>query len=183
MPAALSCLPLLRGIKTIKVPVNVVACNSSTTATVLGTSAARWGGSSSVLVDGWDFTSLPIPGRARGLVAEWRAGMAALLRFVRGRPERDGAAVVSAHRLHRLPQDLSPRLDVALEARPRSSPSVAPSISPPLTEASTLVSSSASASSSIIAPAQRNLFDEDLFAAAFTRRRCIQTSRHVLNMS
>ncbi|KAI5893139.1 uncharacterized protein SCHCODRAFT_02620971 [Schizophyllum commune H4-8] len=28
--------------------------------------------------------------------------MAALLRFVRGRPERDGAAVVSAHRLHRL---------------------------------------------------------------------------------
>ncbi|KAI5893128.1 uncharacterized protein SCHCODRAFT_02620946 [Schizophyllum commune H4-8] len=33
-------------------------------------------------------------GRARGLVAEWRAGMAALLRFVRGKPERDGAAVV-----------------------------------------------------------------------------------------
>ncbi|KAI5893123.1 uncharacterized protein SCHCODRAFT_02574266 [Schizophyllum commune H4-8] len=33
-------------------------------------------------------------GRVRGLVAEWRAGMAALLRFVRGRPERDGAAVV-----------------------------------------------------------------------------------------
>ncbi|KAI5893129.1 uncharacterized protein SCHCODRAFT_02447881, partial [Schizophyllum commune H4-8] len=102
MPAALSCLPLLRGIKAIKVPVNVVACNSPTTATVLGTSAARWGGSSSVLVDGWDFTSLPIPGRARGLVAEWRVGMTALLRFARRRPERDGAAVVSAHRLHRL---------------------------------------------------------------------------------
>ncbi|KAL1724949.1 hypothetical protein EV714DRAFT_222231 [Schizophyllum commune] len=33
-------------------------------------------------------------GRVRGLVAEWRVGMAALLRFVRGRPERDGAAVV-----------------------------------------------------------------------------------------
>ncbi|KAI5893145.1 uncharacterized protein SCHCODRAFT_01065988, partial [Schizophyllum commune H4-8] len=34
-------------------------------------------------------------GRARGLVAEWRVGMTALLRFVRGRPERDGAAVVA----------------------------------------------------------------------------------------
>ena len=33
-------------------------------------------------------------GRVRGLVAEWRVGMAALLRFVRGRPERDGASVV-----------------------------------------------------------------------------------------
>ncbi|KAL1672369.1 hypothetical protein EV122DRAFT_224831 [Schizophyllum commune] len=33
-------------------------------------------------------------GRVRGLVAEWLVGMAALLRFVRGRPERDGAAVV-----------------------------------------------------------------------------------------
>ncbi|KAI4521950.1 hypothetical protein K525DRAFT_200002, partial [Schizophyllum commune Loenen D] len=94
--AALSCLPLLRGIKAIKVSVNVVACNSPTTATVLGTSAAWWGGSSAVLVDGWDFTSLPMSvfGRVRGLVAEWLVGMAALLRFVRGRPERDGAAVV-----------------------------------------------------------------------------------------
>ncbi|KAL1724944.1 hypothetical protein EV714DRAFT_222235 [Schizophyllum commune] len=35
------------------------------------------------------------PGRVRGLVAEWLVGMAALLRFVRGRPERDGAAVVA----------------------------------------------------------------------------------------
>ena len=60
MLAALSRLPLLRGIKAIKVSVNVVACNSPTTATVLGTSAARWGGSSAVLVDGWDFTSLPM---------------------------------------------------------------------------------------------------------------------------
>ena len=34
------------------------------------------------------------PGRVRGLVAEWLVGMAALLRFVRGCPERDGAAVV-----------------------------------------------------------------------------------------
>ncbi|KAL1725632.1 hypothetical protein EV714DRAFT_220994 [Schizophyllum commune] len=33
-------------------------------------------------------------GRVRGLVAEWLVGMAAVLRFVRGRPERDGAAVV-----------------------------------------------------------------------------------------
>ncbi|KAL1702421.1 hypothetical protein EV121DRAFT_209981 [Schizophyllum commune] len=33
-------------------------------------------------------------GRVRRLVAEWLVGMAALLRFVRGRPERDGAAVV-----------------------------------------------------------------------------------------
>ncbi|KAI5824727.1 hypothetical protein K523DRAFT_314750 [Schizophyllum commune Tattone D] len=94
MPAALSRLPLLRGIKAIKVSVNVVACNSSTTATVLGTSAARWGGSSAVLVDGWDFTSLPIFGRVRGLVAEWLVGMAALLRFARRRPECDAAAVV-----------------------------------------------------------------------------------------
>ena len=114
MPGALSCLPLLRGIKAIKVSVNVVACNSSTTATVLGTSAARWGGRSSVLVGGW--VSLPPhvsvveptlacrrpptratpsrPARARGLVAEWLAGMAALLRFVCRRPERGGAAVV-----------------------------------------------------------------------------------------
>ncbi|KAL1725636.1 hypothetical protein EV714DRAFT_220954 [Schizophyllum commune] len=34
------------------------------------------------------------PGRVRGLVAEWLVGMAALLRFVRGSPERHGAAVV-----------------------------------------------------------------------------------------
>ncbi|KAI5900732.1 uncharacterized protein SCHCODRAFT_02559595, partial [Schizophyllum commune H4-8] len=98
MPAALSCRRLLRGIKAIKVPVNVVACNSSTTATVLGTSAARWGGCSSVLVDGWDFTSLPMSvsfGWVRGLVAEWRVGMTALLRFVRRRPERDDTAVVA----------------------------------------------------------------------------------------
>ncbi|KAL1725156.1 hypothetical protein EV714DRAFT_221895 [Schizophyllum commune] len=33
-------------------------------------------------------------GRVRGLVAEWLVGMAALLRFVRASPERDGAAVV-----------------------------------------------------------------------------------------
>ena len=34
------------------------------------------------------------PGRVRGLAAEWLVAMAALLRFVRGRPERGGAAVV-----------------------------------------------------------------------------------------
>ncbi|KAI5893144.1 uncharacterized protein SCHCODRAFT_02620979 [Schizophyllum commune H4-8] len=71
------------------------------------------------------------PGRARGLVAEWRARMAALLRFVRRRPERDGAAVVSAHCLH--PLVPSPRCRLQLSASPLS---VIPSIStlawPPL---------------------------------------------------
>ncbi|KAI5893131.1 uncharacterized protein SCHCODRAFT_01334881, partial [Schizophyllum commune H4-8] len=128
IPAALSCLLLLRGIKAIKVSVNVVACNSPTTATVLGTSAARWGGSSSVLVDGWDFTSLPIPGRARGLVAEWLVGMAALLRFVRGRPERDGAAVVVCSS------------SASIASRPASSPRHRPRPpSPPSTVVSTLI--------------------------------------------
>ncbi|KAI5900733.1 uncharacterized protein SCHCODRAFT_02608666, partial [Schizophyllum commune H4-8] len=35
-------------------------------------------------------------GWVRGLVAEWRVGMTALLRFVRRRPERDDTAVISA---------------------------------------------------------------------------------------
>ena len=70
-------------------------------------------------------------GRARGLVAEWRVGMAALLRFVRGRPERDGAAVVVCS----LPRRLVRSSHLAFAH------SLTTTFAPPLTGASWLASS------------------------------------------